>query len=116
MLAGESQLDTLGTDPLAPKRQHIPSTFWMTMNLNFFDWLRDAVRRSVLAGMGDAVEQLGPPPEGDDLPPVLAAAMAAQDGPAKVTSNRRSTKAGGTTATRKRLGKSLKDMEPIGKK
>ena len=31
------------------------------MNFNFFDWIRDGVKRSVLLGVSDAVEQIGMP-------------------------------------------------------
>jgi len=33
------------------------------MNFNFFDWIRDGVRRSVLLGVSDAVETMGMPPD-----------------------------------------------------
>ena len=31
------------------------------MNFNFFDWVRDGVKRSVLLGVSDAVETIGMP-------------------------------------------------------
>ena len=31
------------------------------MNFNFFDWIRDGVKRSVLMGVTDAVETMGMP-------------------------------------------------------
>ncbi|MDR1957511.1 MAG: hypothetical protein LBQ54_00405 [Planctomycetaceae bacterium] len=31
------------------------------MNFNFFDWVRDGVKRSVLLGVSDAVETMGMP-------------------------------------------------------
>jgi hypothetical protein len=37
------------------------------MALNFFQWIREGVRHSVLAGVGDAVQELGTPHEGDDM-------------------------------------------------
>ena len=33
------------------------------MNFNFFDWIRDGVKRSVLLGVSDAAETMGAPPE-----------------------------------------------------
>jgi hypothetical protein len=36
--------------------------------MNFFTWIRDGVRQAVLLGVSDAVEDLGPPSEGDNMP------------------------------------------------
>ena len=33
------------------------------MNFNFFDWVRDGVKNSVLHGVNDAVNAMGMPPE-----------------------------------------------------
>ena len=71
------------------------------MNVNFFQWLRDSVRHSVLMGVSDAVEQIGIPENSDEkASPALAAIL----GEAPATKSKRG---GG----RKRLGKSLKEME-----
>jgi hypothetical protein len=72
------------------------------MNVNFFEWLRDGVRQSVLLGVSDAIEQIGTPADSDDLHPNVAALL--QNEPSKA---KRSSGAGG----RKRLGKSLKEMD-----
>ncbi|TWU06057.1 hypothetical protein [Stieleria varia] len=77
------------------------------MNVNFFEWLRNGVKQSVLLGVGDAVEQMGVPPNEEELQPVLASLMDASDSDAK--GKRKTTGAG-----RKRLGKSLKDMDTSG--
>ncbi|QDT04073.1 hypothetical protein K227x_24610 [Rubripirellula lacrimiformis] len=74
------------------------------MNVNFFEWLRDGVRQSVLLGVSDAIEEIGTPADSDKLHPNVAALL--QKEPAK-------PKRGGTTAGRKRLGKTLKDMDPM---
>ncbi len=71
------------------------------MNVNFFEWLRDGVRQSVLLGVSDAIEQIGTPADSDNLHPNVAALL--QTEPATKTKAR-----GGS---RKRLGKSLKDMD-----
>jgi hypothetical protein len=42
------------------------------MNLNVFTWIREGVRQSVLAGVSDAIEQMGTAVDGDDLRPRLA--------------------------------------------
>ncbi|MEM6690302.1 MAG: hypothetical protein AAF664_12790 [Planctomycetota bacterium] len=88
------------------------------MNLNFFDWLRDAVRRTVLAGMGDAVEQIGMPKDDESMSPQVAALFATEGtgGESSPTTAKKTTNRRRSTTTKKRLGKSLKDMEPIAKK
>ncbi|KAA1259590.1 hypothetical protein LF1_21240 [Rubripirellula obstinata] len=75
------------------------------MNVNFFEWLRDGVRQSVLLGVGDAIEQIGTPADNDELHPNVAALFHSDN---KTTKSTRSG-AGG----RKRLGKSLKDMDTM---
>ncbi|MBQ6107018.1 MAG: hypothetical protein Q4A17_11580 [Thermoguttaceae bacterium] len=35
--------------------------------MNFFDWIRQGVKRSVLEGVADAVDQLGTPAEQDQI-------------------------------------------------
>lgn len=72
------------------------------MNVNFFEWLRDGVRQSVLLGVSDAIEQIGTPADADELHPNVAALL--QGEPKKAKNSR-----GG--GGRKRLGKSLKEMD-----
>lgn len=74
------------------------------MNVNFFEWLRDGVRQSVLLGVSDAIEQIGTPADSDELHPNVAA-LFANDAPKSKASN--------TGGGRKRLGKSLKEMNPM---
>ena len=71
------------------------------MNINFFEWLRNGVRQSVLLGVSDAVEQIGVPDEADELHPSMVALL--QSGDPKTKKKR--------SPGRKRLGKSLKDMD-----
>jgi hypothetical protein len=71
------------------------------MNVNFFEWLRDGVRQSVLLGVSDAIEQIGTPADSDDLHPNVAAMLQGES----------ASKPKGRGGTRKRLGKSLKDMD-----
>ena len=68
------------------------------MNVNFFEWLRDGVRQSVLLGVSDAIEHLGTPADSEDLHPNVAALLTGE------TAKPKSKRGGG----RKRLGKSLK--------
>jgi len=75
------------------------------MDFNFFTWLREGVRQSVLLGVSDAVEQIGMPPENEELNQKVAALL---EDPAKPQSKGRGG-AGGTK--RKRLGKTLKELD-----
>jgi hypothetical protein len=75
------------------------------MNVNFFDWLRDGVRQSVLLGVSDAIEQIGTPADSEELHPNVAALLQGDTG-----SKTKTTKGG----SRKRLGKSLKEMDTAG--
>ena len=71
------------------------------MNVNFFEWLRDGVRQSVLLGVSDAIEEIGTPADADKLHPNVAAMLTGEKTKPK------SSRGGG----RKRLGKSLKEMD-----
>lgn len=75
------------------------------MNVNFFEWLRDGVRQSVLLGVSDAIEEIGTPADTDELHPNVAA-MLQGNGTEK---KKRTTR---NTGGRKRLGKSLKELDP----
>ncbi len=81
------------------------------MNVNFFSWLRDGVRQSVLLGVSDAIETLGTPADEDQLHPGVAALL--RDGDQAPSETKRVTSA---SRGRKRLGKSLKELEPSGNK
>lgn len=76
-------------------------------NAGFFGWLRESVRRSVLLGLSDAVEQLGAPADDAELHPQLAAMLrerstaALEASPARRAENR---------PERKRLGRSLEQL------
>lgn len=76
-------------------------------NLNFFSWLRDGVRQSVLLGVSDAVEQLGTPPATEDLHPSVVGFLQSDrqsESTPRLNSSQPAAKG------RKRLGKSLKDI------
>lgn len=80
------------------------------MNLNVFTWIREGVRQSVLAGVSDALDNIGAAPDGDDLKARVSTAIARRE-PDTLTAAAVAT---GTTANPqrpKRLGRSLKDLE-----
>ncbi len=85
-------------------------------NMNFFGWIRDGVRQSVLLGVSDAVEQLGSPAATEDLHPSVAGFLKVEQRSAhvpKIGQHDASNTFNATAAkSRKRLGKSLKDIGP----
>lgn len=90
------------------------------MSVNFFSWLREGVRQSVLLGVSDAIEQLGTPAPTEELHPSVAGFLQNRPernaGAARIASVDNSvaeTSANaGNRGPRKRLGKSLKDITP----
>ena len=79
------------------------------MNFNFFDWIRDGVRRSVLMGVSEAVETMGMPPDEEASKDKILAFLQSEE-PQKITSappGRRLT--GGSSSTRK-LGRSIAEI------
>ncbi len=75
-------------------------------NLGVFGWIRESVRRSVLLGFSDAVEQLGTATDADEqLNPQLAAVLRDAT-PKTITQNERSV----GKPQRKRLGRSLEQL------
>jgi len=69
--------------------------------MNFFEWIREAVRRAVLLGVSDAVEELGTPPHVEESREKLLAVLRGGEGgtPRRIS--------GGTK--RKKLGRSLNE-------
>lgn len=74
------------------------------MNVNFFEWLRDGVRQSVLLGFSDAIEQIGSPPDTKELNEKMASFIDNSDKP-------KGRRTGSNGSGRKRLGKSLKELD-----
>ena len=79
------------------------------MAMNFFGWLRAGVRQAVLEGVSDAVETIGDPADNSAFQEHLALA---------IENGANDPALGGKKGTRarKRLGRSLKDVETVGKK
>ncbi|MCA9187097.1 MAG: hypothetical protein R3E01_34120 [Pirellulaceae bacterium] len=74
------------------------------MAVNFFAWIREGVRQSILMGVADAVDQIGAPQRDPGLRQQLTEAI--ENGPllaAPAGSERK--------PTRKRLGRSLKEIQ-----
>lgn len=77
-------------------------------NLGVFGWIRESVRRSVLLGFSDAVEQIGGVTEGEDLHPQLAAVL--RDAAPKQLSLAEASSPAARTQPKKRLGRSLDQL------
>ena len=75
------------------------------MDVNFFSWLRNGVKQSVLLGVSDAIEDLGMPENNDELHPGVAALLRGES----TSDGKRLPRS--KQPTRKRLGKSLKEIE-----
>lgn len=89
-------------------------------SINFFGWIRDGVRQSVLLGVSDAIDQLGTPPSTDELHPDVVAflqngapAAAAAGVAPKLAGNAGASAGRNSGGNRKRLGRSLKDIEGV---
>jgi hypothetical protein len=73
--------------------------------MGFFAWLREGVRRAVLLGFSDAIDQIGSRTDADDLGPQLAAAL--RQG---MTSEMQPALSVPASTGRRRLGKSLQQI------
>lgn len=80
----------------------------MNTNFNFFAWIREGVRQSVLLGVSDAIETIGAPDNSNDLHPQLQEFLRGDTGEGGGSSTRAIEGGGGN---RKRLGRRLKDLE-----
>ncbi len=76
-------------------------------SFNLFAWIREGVRQSVLMGIADAVETIGHPVGSEDVAPHVKAMLAPRDDAAGVLPGKTVNEA----TPRKRLGRSLKDLD-----
>ena len=83
------------------------------MDFNFFQWIREGVKKSVLLGVSDAVTQMGMPHDEEQVKENLLSFL--QDENEKATGRRRlsTSSTAGSTGQRK-LGRSLTDIHPAG--
>jgi len=75
----------------------------MAANFNFFTWIREGVKQSVLMGVSDAVHHLGTPREGDEVHQRLTAFLQDHSSTAAAP---RLTEGG----PRRKLGRTLQDI------
>ena len=85
----------------------------MSNGLGLFNWIRDGVKQSVLLGVSEAIDTLGAPEENRTLNPALLSfakqPVAAQ---ANVRIEEPSQRKAPAAPGRKRLGRSLRDIDP----
>ncbi len=81
----------------------------MAASFNFFTWIREGVKQSVLMGVSDAVHALGTPREGDDVQQRLTAFL--QDQGSGVPAPRLTD-----GSTRKKLGRTLQEIHAANEK
>jgi hypothetical protein len=74
------------------------------MGLNFFQWIREGVRHSVLSGVSDAVQDLGTPHERDDFQDRLMVFL--KDGRPTTPAPRLTSE-----PSRKKLGRTLQQIQ-----
>ena len=88
----------------------------MNNSLGFFGWLREGVRRSIVLGFSDAIDEIGNRSADEDLSPQLAAHL--QESLIVDPRASTATLAGAATSApgaRKRLGKSLEQLQQTSK-
>ena len=76
------------------------------MSFNFFDWVRDGVKNSVLHGVNDAVNAMGMPPEESSKDKILGYLTKNTESDAPI----RRISGGSTSGGTKKLGRSLSDI------
>jgi hypothetical protein len=78
------------------------------MNFNFFEWVRDGVKRSVLLGVSDAVETMGMPHDEESSKDKILSFL--QDNSPTHTSQRRISSGSSATSGQRKLGRSISDI------
>lgn len=79
-------------------------------SLNVYGWIRDSVRRAVLLGFSDAVEQLGVVEGNQNLNPQLLACLKQNPATGGATATLEPESETTTTKPRRRLGRTLDDI------
>jgi hypothetical protein len=79
------------------------------MNFNFFDWIRDGVKRSVLMGVSEAVETMGMPPDDESSKDKILSFLQS-DEPQKIVSAPVSRRLTGGSGSPRKLGRSIAEI------
>jgi len=80
------------------------------MNFNFFDWVRDGVKRSVLLGVSDAVETIGMPSDEETARNKILHYLQTEEGSLEPQSRPRIANSGGTSTGTRKLGRTIADI------
>ncbi|HEV3022331.1 MAG TPA: hypothetical protein VGX76_07675 [Pirellulales bacterium] len=79
--------------------------------LGFYGWIRENVRRAVLLGFSDAVEQLGLPAESEEISPQLLAVLGQPKALTATVAAEAPAPKPATGAGRRRLGQTLEQIQ-----
>ncbi|MCL2347118.1 MAG: hypothetical protein FWC50_02535 [Planctomycetaceae bacterium] len=82
------------------------------MNFNFFDWIRDGVKRSVLMGVTDAVDQMGMPADEESSKDKILSFLQSENQSKLPTQSApvRRRLPGGTASPARKLGRSIAEI------
>ena len=79
------------------------------MSFNFFDWIRDGVKRSVLLGVSDAVDVMGMPQDDESSRSKILSFLQEEGNQSE---RRRLSSPNNTTGSTRKLGRSIADIHP----
>ncbi|MDR2441050.1 MAG: hypothetical protein LBE12_16950 [Planctomycetaceae bacterium] len=79
------------------------------MNFNFFEWVRDGVKRSVLLGVSDAVGAMGMPQDEESSKDKILSFLQ-ENSPTTHTQQRRISNGSATVSNQRKLGRSISDI------
>ena len=83
----------------------------MSNGLGLFGWIRDGVKQSVLLGVSDAIDTIGSPDDPRELNPALMSFAKQSVSASNVRMEEVSPRKLPSATGRKRLGRSLRDIE-----
>jgi hypothetical protein len=78
------------------------------MNFNFFDWMRDGVKRSVLMGVSDAVQTIGMPQDEESSKDKILSFL--RDDNSVVDAKPRRLPGSSPSGSSRKLGKSIAEI------
>lgn len=80
------------------------------VDFNFFDWIREGVKRSVLLGVSDAVETMGTPHDPEESRDKIMSFLRDETAEAEGKTTRRRVTSASTTP--RKLGRSISEIHP----
>ena len=81
------------------------------MDFNFFEWIREGVKRSVLMGVSDAVETMGTPHDPEQARDKIMTFLKDETEAPSTTTRRRVSSSSSSSGQRK-LGRSITEIHP----